>query len=141
MYRTQDYCHSKYDDPGYSRGVAGAAAERRLGGAHEALLAADGRGGQVRGRGGGRGADGDVSPRDAGPRGPAARAVRQRGAVQGDRGGGHTGHWCHVCSLQESKRGYGTQVNLEVMGRKDIFYSGSLLNLPEYRYLSSCIIS
>ena len=28
----------------------------------------------------------------------------------------------------------GTQpANLEVMGRKDIFYSGSLLNLPEYR--------
>jgi len=38
-----------------------------------------------------------------------------------------------VAQFKESKRGYGTQVNLEVMGRKDIFYSGSLLNLPEYR--------
>jgi len=38
-----------------------------------------------------------------------------------------------VAQFKEAKRGYGTQVNLEVMGRKDIFYSGSLLNLPEYR--------
>ena len=35
--------------------------------------------------------------------------------------------------LQSSKPG--TAANLEVMGRKDIFYSGSLLNLPEYRYV------
>ena len=33
--------------------------------------------------------------------------------------------------FQSSKPG--TAANLEVMGRKDIFYSGSLLNLPEYR--------
>merc|ERR1719336_1867230 len=38
-----------------------------------------------------------------------------------------------VAQFKENKPRYGTQVNLEVMGRKDIFYSGSLLNLPEYR--------
>ena len=50
---------------------------------------------------------------------------------------GNNGYWSKfdIFYLQEAKRGYGTQVNLEVMGRKDIFYSGSLLNLPEYRYL------
>ena len=39
-----------------------------------------------------------------------------------------------VAQFKGKEKGYGTQVNLEVMGRKDIFYSGSLLNLPEYRY-------
>ena len=38
-----------------------------------------------------------------------------------------------VAQFKGKEKGYGTQVNLEVMGRKDIFYSGSLLNLPEYR--------
>ena len=38
-----------------------------------------------------------------------------------------------VAQFKQKEKGYGTQVNLEVMGRKDIFYSGSLLNLPEYR--------
>jgi len=38
-----------------------------------------------------------------------------------------------VAQFKQKEKGYGTQINLEVMGRKDIFYSGSLLNLPEYR--------
>jgi len=36
-----------------------------------------------------------------------------------------------VATFKQAKSG--TQATLEVMGRKDIFYSGSLLNLPEYR--------
>ena len=46
----------------------------------------------------------------------------------------------YIHCLQQAKSG--TQATLEVMGRKDIFYSGSLLNLPEYRcQVKFCFLS